>query len=406
MTKDMDMFYTKVSEMEPMLPENSPLLDELAVEVIRKSAALSGVLHPVTGKSVVLLVRTMNSYYSNLIEGHHTNPVDIENALANDYSHDPAQRALQLESAAHVHVQQKLEERLAEDPTTDICGVDFLCWLHREFYERMPEEFLEVAFKDGKKKVIPGRLREDEVTVGRHLAPHSSQLSVFLNKFSDTYGNLAMGAVATIIASAASHHRLAWIHPFLDGNGRVTRLFTHAFLMKAGVDGHGMWTVSRGLARNRDAYMSMLAGADTHRQGDLDGRGNLSLQGLVSFCRFFLETALDQIVFMNQLLDVDGMTKRITAYVEKQVAFGRLPKNSGYLLEAALFHGKLPRGEAQRILNMPERSARRVLKELLDKKLLTSDTAKGPVSLAFPAKVAAYYFPRLYPAGVEAELEK
>lgn len=404
MTKD--VFYTKVSEMEPMLPANSPLLDELAVEVIRKSAALSGALHPVTRKSVVSLVRTMNSYYSNLIEGHHTNPVDIENALANNYSHDPVQRALQLESAAHVHVQQKLEERLAEDPTTDICSVDFLCWLHLEFYERLPEELLEVEFKGGKKKVIPGRLRDDEVTVGRHLAPHSSQLSAFLKRFSDTYGNLDMGAVATIIASAASHHRLAWIHPFLDGNGRVTRLFTHAFLMKAGVDGHAMWTVSRGLARNRDVYMSMLAGADRRRQGDLDGRGNLSLQGLVSFCRFFLETALDQIVFMNQLLDLDGMKERIAVYVERQIAFGRLPKNSGYLLEAVLFHGRLPRGEASRILNMPERSARRVLKELLDKKLLTSDTAKGPVRLAFPAKVAAYYFPRLFPEGVEAELEK
>lgn len=400
-----DVFYTKVSEMEPMLPTNSPILDELAIEVIRRSAALGGALHPVTRQSVATLVRNINSYYSNLIEGHNTNPVDIENALANDYSHDPAKRALQLESTAHVYVQQKLEERLANDSSIDICGVDFLCWLHREFYERLPEEFLEVEFKGSKKKIIPGRLREDEVTVGSHLAPHSSLISIFLNRFSDIYGNRAQGVVAKIIASAASHHRLAWIHPFLDGNGRVTRLFSQAFLMKTGIDGHGMWTVSRGLARNRDAYMKMLAGADKLRLGDLDGCGNLSQQGLVSFCRFFLETALDQIVFMDQLLDLDGMKKRIAAFVERQAAFGLLQKNSGYLLEATLFHGKLPRGEVPRILNMPERSARRVLKELLDKKLLTSDSVKGPIRLAFPAKVAAYYFPRLYPDGVDAELQ-
>ena len=401
-----DVFYTKISEMEPMMPANIPMLEELAIEVIRKSAALSGALHFVTRKSVVELVRTMNSYYSNLIEGHHTNPVDIEKALVNDYSHDSAQRALQVENAAHVYVQRNLEERLSKDSTTDICGVDFLCWLHREFYDRLPEEFLEVRFKGGQKKVRPGRLREDEVTIGHHLAPHSSQLSAFLKRFSDIYGNPAIGSVSKIIAAAASHHRLAWIHPFLDGNGRVTRLFTHAFLIKAGVDGHGMWTVSRGFARNRDAYITALAGADNHRQGDLDGRGNLSEKGLISFCRFFLETALDQIAFMGQMLDLDGMKKRIAAYVERQVAFGRLQKNSGYLLEAALFHGKLPRGEALRILNMPERSGRRVLKELLDQKLLTSDTVKGPVRLAFPAKVAAYYFPRLYPEGVEADLQR
>lgn len=399
-----EVLYSKVSEMEPMLPPSSPMLSELAIEVIRKSAALGGVLHPATRKQVVALVRTMNSYYSNLIEGHHTNPLDIDRALANDYSPDPVQRALQQESVAHVHVQRKLEERLIEDPVIDICSVDFFCWLHREFYERLPEEFLEVEFKGGKKKVIPGRLRVNEVTVGHHLAPDSLRLTAFLNRFNEVYGNLAIGSVTEMIASAASHHRLAWIHPFLDGNGRVTRLFTHAFLLKANVDGYGMWTVSRGLARNRDAYMSVLAGADKHRQGNLDGRGNLSQQGLVSFCRFFLETALDQILFMTQLLDLDGMQKRIGAYVERQVDFGRLQKRSGYLLEAALVHGELPRGEAPRILNMPERSARRVLKELLDKKLLTSDTAKSPVRLAFPAKVAAYYFPSLYPEGVEAEL--
>lgn len=105
-----DIFSTKISSMEPMMPTDISMLEEMAVEVIRKSAVLSGALHSVTRKSVVGLVHTMNSYYSNLIEGHHTNPVDIEKALANDYSHDPAQRALQLESAAHVYVQQKLEE--------------------------------------------------------------------------------------------------------------------------------------------------------------------------------------------------------------------------------------------------------------------------------------------------------
>ncbi len=387
--------------MEPMLPENNPVLEELALEVVRKSAALSGTLHSVTRKSIVTLVRTMNSYYSNLIEGHNTHPADIEKALANDYSQNPDQRALQRESVAHVYVQQKLEERLSKDPDTSICNVNFLCWLHRQFYEHLPAEFLEVNFKGVKKNVIPGSLRKDEVTVGRHLAPHSSQLLYFLNRFFAVYGNTTMQSVTKIIAVAASHHRLTWIHPFLDGNGRVTRLFTHAFLLKAGVDGHGMWTISRGLARNRDGYMNALSGADKIRQGDLDGRGNLSLQGLVSFCSFFLKTSLDQITFMSQLLELDGMKKRIAAYVEKQVSFGKLHGNSAYLLEAALLHGQLPRGEAPRILNMPERSARRVLKKLLDQNLLVSDTPKGPVGLAFPAKVTAYYFPRLYPEGIE-----
>ena len=398
-----EVIYTRISQMEPMLPSTrGAALNDLAVEVIRQSAALSTVLHPVTRRAVTELVRAMNSYYSNLIEGHNTHPVDIERALASDYSHDPAKRALQMESAAHVEVQRLIEQQLAADPAIEICSPDFLGWIHRQFYERLPNEFRRVQTPTGATKVVePGRLRRDEVTVGRHLAPAFHSLRDFLQRFAAAYGNPALSAVDQIVAAAAAHHRLAWIHPFLDGNGRVTRLFTHAYLVKARVDGHGLWTVSRGFARNRDAYLAALAGADEHRRGDLDGRGNLSNQGLLDFCTFFLKTALDQVGFMAGLLDLDGLQRRMAGYVERQTSFGELPPESIYLLRDALLRGEIPRGEAARITGRPERSARRILRDLLDKHLLTADSEKGPVRLAFPVKVAGYYFPRLYPEGVE-----
>ena len=280
--------YTRINQMEPMFPDYTrvPNLSELVIEVIRKSSALSSTLHPVTRQGVVELVRSMNSYYSNQIEGHHTHPADIEKALAKDYSHEPAKRAMQMESASHIEVQRLIEHRLKEEPRINICSTEFLCWIHKEFYDRLPEEFLFVASKDGKKEIIPGELRKDEITVGRHIAPASSSLPSFLERFNEVYGNTRLGQIEQIVAAAASHHRLAWIHPFLDGNGRVTRLFSHAYLIKTRIDGHGLWTASRGLARNRDAYMAALAGADEHRQGDLDGRGNLSNKGLLNFLRF------------------------------------------------------------------------------------------------------------------------
>lgn len=208
-----------------------------------------------------------------------------------------------------------------------------------------------------------------------------------------------------VLCAAASHHRLAWIHPFLDGNGRVTRLFTHAFLIKAQIDGHGMWTVSRGFARKKDAYLASLAVADKHRQGDLDGRGNLSNRGLESFCRYFLSTALDQIGFMADLLAFDGMQKRINGYVEKQVHLGELRPEAGYLLQEVYLKGEVPRGEVARITGRPQRSAHEIFKRLIKKGLLVSETERGPLRLAFPAKAVGYYFPRLYPEGVEMEME-
>jgi len=136
--------------MEPMFPDytKGPNLSDLVIEVIRQSSSLSAALHPITRHGVVELVRSMNSYYSNQIEGHHTHPADIEKALAKNYSHEPAKRAMQMESAAHVEVQRLIEHRLKDEPEINICSADFLCWIHKEFYDRLPKEFLFVDSKD------------------------------------------------------------------------------------------------------------------------------------------------------------------------------------------------------------------------------------------------------------------
>ena len=73
--------YHKSSEMEPLLPSGVFALEDLAREVVSESSALGGQLHPVTQQAVVELLRLINSYYSNLIEGHSTHPVDIERAM-------------------------------------------------------------------------------------------------------------------------------------------------------------------------------------------------------------------------------------------------------------------------------------------------------------------------------------
>jgi len=187
-----DGFYTKISEMEPMMPTDpAGELDDLAIEVIRKSAGISTAVHPVTRRGVVELVRRMNSYYSNLIEGHNTHPVDIDRAMREDFSKDPAKRAKQLESKAHIEVQKRIEAHIEATPGTIITSKSFLCWIHKEFYERMPEEYLVVQRVDGKtEKVIPGETRELEVEVGRHLPPKSECLCAFMKRFEEAYDPL------------------------------------------------------------------------------------------------------------------------------------------------------------------------------------------------------------------------
>lgn len=191
-------------------PTRPGKLRALAADLLRKSARLGGALHPVTRRSVVELLRTMNSYYSNLIEGHNTHPFAIERALRDDYSADPALRALQLESRAHIEVQVLIERRLEEAPDTDICTPDFLCWMHREFYDRLPDEFRTVKTVNcAETRVVPGELRQCEVEVARHIPPTFASLPRFLARFAAGYRPDALDPLERIVAAAASHHRLA-----------------------------------------------------------------------------------------------------------------------------------------------------------------------------------------------------
>lgn len=399
--------------MEPLLPQGAGALDDQAREVLGRSSTLGGRLHPITQQAVTELLRMINSYYSNLIEGHSTHPIEIERAMRQDYAREPAKRHLQIESLAHIRCQREIEKRVQEEPSLDVASSDFLRWVHRIFYEQLPEEFRQVKNEETGEmlEVIGGELREREIRVGRHIGPVSTSIQDFLSRFEEFYRGGAHHGITPIVAVAASHHRLMWIHPFLDGNGRVARLYTDAAFRKIPLPGYGLWNVSRGLARRRDDYMAALTWADAPRRNDLDGRGNLSMEGLVQFCRFFLEVCLDQIKYMDELLRLDGLVDRIHGYVRLRGArllpgarpdAATLKEEAAYMLLEVLFRGEVPRGDLTRVSGLPERTARTILSQLLEEKILVSDMPKGPVRLALPTHLAGFLFPDLYPPQLRA----
>jgi len=380
--------------MEPPIPEENKALSDLATDLVAKSNALAGRLHPVIQQGIGDLVRSMNCYYSNLIEGHHTHPVDIDRALAGDYSAEPEKRNLQLEARAHIDVQRKIDLGQAPSPST---SKEFVLWVHKEFCQQLPPELLVVKDpKSGKEeKVIPGELRQIHVKVGHHIAPAPNDLGPLLDRFASAYGNEKLPKIQRIIGVAASHHRLLWIHPFSDGNGRVTRLYSHAFLRELGI-GSSLWSVSRGLARAVDKYKAALQAADELRRGDLDGRGNLTQAGLVEFCTFFLTSCVDQVVFMESLFEPAELQRRMEIWCEEETRADRLPKGSWPLLREALLAGEFSRGKAPELTGYQERQARTVLNSLIEKGFLVSPTSRSPVRLGFPLAVVDRWFPRLY----------
>jgi len=372
-------------------------LTDLAIEVAARSAGFRRSLPDGVRVALADLVRAMNCYYSNLIEGHNTHPIDIERALKNDYSNDPRKRDLQLEAKAHISVQRWIDSGGLAGSPLSLAGIKEI---HRRFCELLPDDLLWIEDSDTgeRQKVVPGRLRDRDVRVGEHVPISPGAVPRFLAHCEDAYGRL--GKTDAILSAPAAHHRLLWIHPFLDGNGRVARLVSHATLLET-LDTGGIWSVARGLARNVAAYKSHLANCDRPRRNSLDGRGNLSEEALADFTRFFLELCIDQVKFMEELVQPDRLRTRIILWTEEEIRLGHLSPKSGSVLEAVLYRGELPRGDAPSIVGTGDRQARRIVSSLVDKGVLTSESPRAPLRLAFPATLASRWMPGLFPERTE-----
>ena len=387
-----------IASMEPMVPEEaSKALEDEVVTLIAEANQLAGRIHPILRDSIGDLVRSMNCYYSNLIEGHDTHPRDIDRALANDFSAEPKRRELQQEAVAHIHVQRLIDS--GRDPDVWPASAAYAAWLHEEFCSHLPPEMLWVIHPGTGEKlpVVPGEWRTHDVEVGRHLPPEYVDLPRFMARFDRAYHAPPLNTFRQIQTVGAVHHRFLWIHPFLDGNGRVARLMAHALFKRLGI-GTSLWSVARGLAREEELYKKLLAQADGPREGDRDGRGNLTQRGLIAFCKFFLDSSIDQIRFMSGLLEPATLLTRIEIHIEEEIRLKRLQRGSFAVLREAVLAGEVERAKIPMLTNYEERGARNVTAALVERGILTASSHRAPLRLAFPADVAERWFPNLYPA--------
>ncbi|MCC6536959.1 MAG: Fic family protein [Bryobacterales bacterium] len=369
-------------------------LIDLALELAQKSAGFKRSLPFHLLESLADLVRSMNCYYSNLIEGHDTHPVDIEKALKNDYSSEPRKRDLQFEARAHIAVQRWIDgggllprRAVSRESIGEI---------HGRFGAALPDDLLwvENPATQQRVRVEPGELRQRDVQVGDRVAISPGAVPRFLDRFEFVFTRL--GKTEGILSAAAAHHRLLWIHPFLVGNGRVARLMSHAHLQEL-LDTGAIWSVARGLARHVQEYKQLLANCDRTRRNDLDGRGNLSEEALGTFTEFFLKVCVDQVSFMESLMQPDRLRTRILLWAEEEARLGELPPKAALLLEAVLYRGELARGDADTLLGTGERQARRVVSALIDKGVLVAGTTRAPLRLAFPTALTGRWMPGLFP---------
>ena len=343
-----------VYRLEPMTTGTQ---SSLARELIREAGEFAREVPAGLAQPLADLVRAMNCYYSNLIEGHNATPAEIDLALNGNYEKDPKKRHLQAEAKAHIAVQRWIDTGGLGG--TSPMAVSSIMTIHDRFFSEFPEpQFVEDNEQSRKGMVIPGDFRREYAQVGLHVPPSPGAIPRFMRRFEAVYATIK-DPEAAILSLAAAHHRMLWIHPFADGNGRVARLMSDALLSRT-LHTHSIWSASRGLALHEAEYKAFLAATDAGRRGDLDGRGHLSEASLAEFTRFFLMTCLEQIRFMRDIMRLDEIGAHIDRWVLSLAAFGDadatderrrpLHPDAGKILKATLDAGALPLAECRKLL--------------------------------------------------------
>lgn len=384
--------------MLPVLPSRTtPELDDLILRVTANSAALGKGIHPLILNEISRLMVKVNSYYTNAMEGNPSKLKDIDAALNKKLDKDKTKRNFQLEHVAHIEVQEAMIKRLQAEPALRICSKDFLCWLHEQFFNRLPEELRYAKTEGG--DLVPvesGHLRDRGISVGRHQAPETkAEIEGHLTQFDQLLSPENLAGPQKLLGMASSHHRFLWIHPFPEGNGRVARLLTTAYGVRIGMGDNALWTVARAFARKRTEYDAHLALADRPRRNDLDGRGPLSEEDLLTFCIYFLHCCDDQIDFMSGMLQFNELERRYRRFVDGFSEDKKISKAGAKVMERIFLQGEIPRGQIIEICDVKKRRATQIAKELLDTKITRSETPYGPLRLNISADMAAALFPQL-----------
>lgn len=397
----------KTSAIQPLLPPLTDALRAQAEQVVVEASTLR--LPPETEVAFRSLLQQMGCYYSNLIEGVHTHPLDIRRAMQGEFSQEPERRRIQLLASGHTACEVELEAIIKKGASP--FDVSLAAATHQILYINTdnPREAVNISPPEGDPlHVEPGSFRNVDVAVGNHVAPPAENIVSLLLAMDRAYSP-PVTKTDRLIAVAAHHHRFTWVHPFLDGNGRTARLLSQGALHWVGI-ASPIWSIARGLAKQRDRYYAMLAYADSPRQGDLDGRGNLSERALTEFVHFFLGVCLDQIVFMRRMLGFDpspqdgGLKTRIAAclrYMAATKGEALLKEEAAIPILHAFATGEVTNAEFERMTGLPSRTAQRVLKTVVNHGFLRRGQKRGveqPFHFDIPLDALPLLFPGLHDA--------
>jgi Fic family protein len=391
-------FISGIEWLNPVMPSPSfpqRLLDA-AERLPIQAGRLSGLLPEQTAQRLAGLMRITSSYYSNLIEGQYTEPAQLSPRA-------PRRDLKELNELAMSHIgAQEALERLSRQAGAalewrDFFDPAFLARVHRRLFEAGTEHDLTLA--DGS-RLVPGQLRDGaqrNVFVGNHAAPAWDSVMPMLRRLQDVYGRLADPRLK-LLGSLAYHHRLAFVHPCADGNGRLVRMVTHLQLHKLGLV-TPLWSLSRGLARHQDEYYARLRAADQPRRGDLDGRGLLSQSALIEFVEFMLQVCIDQMAYVEKQMGLGALRARLERVIGLEPTFiqAGIKPEMARALHILLTQGEVTRADFKVYTGLIDKTAGEQLKKLVSLGVVEAPSAKSrQIYPGLPVWFAQVIFPDLH----------
>jgi len=210
----------------------------------------------------------------------------------------------------------------------------------------------------GQMQVVSGALGKEKV---HFQAPDSILVEKEMNQFLDWFNHNI--EIDLVIKAAIAHLWFVTIHPFEDGNGRITRALTDMLLAQSDKSNQRFYSMSAQIRIERKGYYDML---EKTQKGSLD---------ITEWIKWFLKCLI------NSLYSTDSVLSKVLNKAEfwynhsNTVLNERQKKLLNKLLDG--FDGKLTSSKWAKIAKCSKDTAIRDINDLIDKNILQKEAAGG-----------------------------
>ncbi len=288
------------------------------------------------------LLRSAHS--STAIEG---NPLSLEEVSALAAGRDiMVERKDKQEVLNYLEALERIPDFAKRNPFT---SKDFL-----KIHKMVTKETLEHPGDEGvfrNRQVFVGNRITGEIVF---MPPPTEQVPQLVSGFFEWFNSQESNKIDPVIEAGIAHYEIAWIHPFIDGNGRTARIMATLIFYKRGFDAKRFFALDDYYDQDRRSYYSALKAVD---QKTLD---------LTGWLEYFTSGVTVSIEAVKK--KVIGLSKDIKILKEKgQIA---LNERQMKIVERIIEKGEITNRDVRNMFDISNRAALDEISKLLKMKVV------------------------------------